>query len=186
MQTKKLRLGCRVLGFLVLLSFIPLVQAQSQPPIIKEDCLAYAYSSIDRHSFLLNNDSIAYGDRIFIKSNCGFDVYIDDELYGSFNTTEKELFIQTDNLNLTIKSGNYSYIANNVIFFKTQFTWSDQYLTYQENLPEMSFIELGVLTFQENVVSVVSIVIVWFLSVNIYWALINHYLDRNLFEEVVE
>ena len=42
------------------------------------------------------------------------------------------------------------------------------------------------LTFQENVVSVGSIVIVWFLSVNIYWALINHYLDRNLFEEVVE
>lgn len=177
------RLG--LLGFVILtLSLLPLVQAQPQP--LEDDCLAYAFTKSDQHSFLLENYSIAYGDQIFIRTNCDqFTVYFDNVFHSNY-TDQKEIMIpySSNSINLTIESGNYSYFAYKVVRFDNEFSWSSEYVQYIENQP--SLIEVGALTFQENVVSVGSIVIVWFLSVNIYWALINHYLDRNLFEEVVE
>ena len=181
------RLCCRVAGLLVVLSLLPLVQAQSQPPI-QEECLAYAFTRSGEHGFLLENNSIAYGNTIFIKSNCQtLNVFMDGEMYSTYtNQSLIQIYFEGVSLNMTLTSGNYTYYAQNVVLFESQFSWSQNYLEYQENLPELTFVELGKMTFQENVVSVASIVIVWFLSVNIYLALINHYLDRNLFEEVVE
>lgn len=172
------------LGLLVLIS-LPLVQAQPQPP---NDCLAYAFTRSDAHSFLLENNSYAYGNQIFIRTDCqDFSVYFDNEFYANYqNQNSASIFIPNGTLNMTIQSGNYTYYAQNIMVFENQFSWTQNYITYQRDLPELTFIELGKITFQENVVSLASILIVWFLSVNIYWALINHYLDRNLFEEVKE
>ena len=182
------RLCCRVAGLLVVLSLLPLVQAQSQPPIQGDECLAYAFTRSGDHGFLLENNSIAYGNTIFIRTNCEqIDVFFDGVRTSTYtNQSMIQIFFEGVSLNMTLQSGNYTYYAQNVVLFESQFTWSQNYLDYTQNLPEMTFIEFGKMTFQENVVSVASIVIVWFLSVNIYWALINHYLDRNLFEEVVE
>ena len=114
-------------------------------------------------------------------------IFMDGEFYSSHsNQSEIQIYFEGFSLNMTIESGNFTYYAQNVVLFESQFAWSQNYLEYQENLPELTFVELGKMVFQENVVAVASIAIVWFLSVNIYWALINHYLDRNLFEEVVE
>ena len=182
------RLCCRFAGLLVVLSLLPLVQAQSQPPIQQDECLAYAFTRSGEHGFLLENNSIAYGNTIFIRSNCEtVNVFIDGQRYSTYtNQSLIQIYFECVSLNMTIQADNFTYYAQNVVLFESQFSWSQNYLEYQEQLPEMTFIELGKMTFQENVVSVASIVIVWFLSVNIYWALINHYLDRNLFEEVVE
>ena len=182
------RLCCRVVGLLVVLSLLPLVQAQSQPPIQQDECLAYAFTRSGQHGFLLENNSIAYGNTVFIRSNCEqLTIFMDGEFYSSHsNQSEIQIYFEGFSLNMTIESGNFTYYAQNVVLFESQFAWSQNYLEYQENLPELTFVELGKMVFQENVVSVASIAIVWFLSVNIYWALINHYLDRNLFEEVVE
>ena len=171
---------------LLVLTLLPLVQAQSQPPI-QEDCLAYAYTQSEGHSFLLQNNSIAYGNQIYVRTNCDeYTVEIDGEFFGNFGSRFNLFEVENGSLNFTITSGNFTYVANNVMVFGNQFTWSENYQTWVDEQPQMSFIELGKMTFQENVVAVASIVIVWFLAVNIYWALINHYLDRNLFEEVVE
>jgi hypothetical protein len=189
LREKQIRLICRVAGLLVVLSLSPLVQAQNQPPIqANEDCLAYAYTRSGQHGFLLENNSIAYGNTVFIRTNCDqLDVYFDGVKQSTYtNQSLIQIYFEGYSLNMTLRSDNYTYYANNVVLFESQFSWSDNYLQYQEQLPQLTFIELGKMTFQENVVSVASIAIVWFLSVNIYWALINHYLDRNLFEEVVE
>lgn len=182
-HTKRLIKG---IFFLLVLSLLPLVQAQDQPPI-QQDCLAYAYTQSEGHSFLLQNNSIAYGNQIYVRTNCDeYTITIDDEFFGNFGSRFNLFEVENGSLNFTITSGNFSYVANNVMVFGNQFTWSQDYQTWVDEQPRMTFIELGALTFQENVVSLASIVVVWFLSVNIYWALINHYLDRNLFEEVVE
>lgn len=181
-------IGC-VVGLLAVASFsLPLVQAQPQPPIQDDDCLAYAYTRTGNHAFLLENNSFAYGSTIFIKNNCEeLNLLLDGEIYSTYkNQSDIQIPVINPIMNITLVSGNYTYYAHNAMLFQDQFTWSDNYIQYRDNQPELTFIEFGVLTFQENVVSVASIVVVWFLSVNIYWSLINHYLDRNLFEEVVE
>ena len=174
--------GLIVFGF----TLLPLVQAQQPPP--SEECLAYAYTRSDGHSFLIENNTIVYGNQILIKTDCKkFDVYFDNEFYASYdNVKDTSIFYDGININMTIKSGNYTMYANNVVIFQNQFTWSNEYVRYNQNLPELTYFELGEIVFKENVVSVSAIIIVWFLSVNIYWVLINHYLDRRLFEEVVE
>lgn len=174
--------GC-LLGCFTL---FPLVQAQQPPP--NDDCLAYAYTRSEGHSFLLENNSIVYGNQILIKTNCrSFDVFFDDEYYATYQgVSSASIFYESNNVNLTIVSGNFTYEAHNVVIFNNQFTWSNEYQKYIETLPEMTFFEMGELVFKENVVAVSSIIVVWFLSINVYWILINHYLDRRLFEEVVE
>jgi hypothetical protein len=182
---KKTRLIKGVL-FLSALTLLPLVQAQDQPPI-QEECLAYAFTQSEGHSFLLHNNSLAYGNQVFIRTNCDqYTVSINGEFFGNFGSRYNFFEVENGTMNLTITSGNYSYVAENVVIFQNQFTWSENYQVWLDDQPQMTFIELGAMVFQENVVSVASIVIVWFLAVNVYWALINHYLDRNLFEEVVE
>ncbi len=184
------KIGCVIglLAVLASLSLIPLVQAQAQPPIRQDECMAYAFTRSGDHGFLLENNSFAYGTTIFIRTNCEeLQLKIDGEKYSTYrNQTEIAFNFESPMINMTLESGNFSYYAENVSIFQDRFTWSDNYIQYMDEKPTMTFIELGALTFQENVVSVASIVMVWFLSVNIYWALINHYLDRNLFEEVVE
>jgi hypothetical protein len=177
-----------VLSVVAFIPLLPLVQAQPQPPIQSDECLAYAFTRSEQHGFILENNSFAYGSTIFIKTNCEvLDVYFDGELTSKYtNQSEIQIMFNEPIINMTLRSENFTYHAQNVVLFQNQFSWSQNYVQYVENQPELTFIEFGKMTFQENVVSVASIVIVWFLSVNIYWALINHYLDRNLFEEVVE
>lgn len=179
---KAVMFGLILFGF----TLLPLVKAQQPPP--SEDCLAYAFTRSDGHAFLLENNSIVYGNQIFIRTDCDqFDVYFDDVFYASYKDVDStSIFPDGIYVNMTIVSGNYTMYANNIIIFQNQFTWSNEFVRYTQNLPEMSYFELGEIVFKENIVSVSAIVIVWFLSVNIYWVLINHYLDRKLFEEVVE
>ncbi len=175
-----------VLGLICVFTLLPQVQALTPPP--EEECLAYAFTRSEGHSFLLENNTVVYGNQILIRSNCQtYNVYFDDVLYATYqNQSEASIFYDNININMTITSGNYSYYAQNVVIFQNQFTWSNEYQRYVQNLPELTYLELGEIVFKENVVAVSSILIVWFLSVNIYWILINHYLDRRLFEEVVE
>ena len=184
------KIGCVIGLFAALasLSLIPLVQAQPQPPLSTDECMAYAFTKSGDHGFLLENNSFAYGTNIFIRTNCEeLQLLIDGQPYSTYrNQTDISFAFESPMINMTLTSGNFSYYAQNVSIFQDRFTWSDNYIQYMDNQPKLTFIEMGKLTFQENVVSVASIVVVWFLSVNIYWALINHYLDRNLFEEVVE
>lgn len=187
---KRKKIGCVVglLAVIASLSLIPLVQAQAQPPLSTNECMAYAYTKSGDHAFLLENNSFAYGTNIFIRTNCEeLQLKIDGTPYSTYrNQTQISFSIESPMINMTLESGNFSYYAENVSLFQDRFTWSDNYIQYLDDQPKLTFIEFGKLTFQENVVSVASIVVVWFLSVNIYWSLINHYLDRNLFEEVVE
>lgn len=187
---KRKKIGCVVglLAVIASLSLIPLVQAQAQPPLSTNECMAYAYTKSGDHAFLLENNSFAYGTNIFIRTNCEeLQLKIDGTPYSTYrNQTQISFSIESPMINMTLESGNFSYYAENVSLFQDRFTWSDNYIQYLDEQPKLTFIEFGKLTFQENVVSVASIVVVWFLSVNIYWSLINHYLDRNLFEEVVE
>lgn len=173
-------------GCLMVFTLLPLVQAQTPPP--SDECLAYAFTRSEGHSFLMENNTIVYGNQILIKTNCEtFNVYFDDIFYATYdNVEEASIFYDGINVNMTITSGNYTYEAQNVVIFQNQFTWSNEYQRYTQNLPSLTYIEMGEIVFKENVVAVSSILIVWFLSVNIYWILINHYLDRRLFEEVVE
>jgi hypothetical protein len=187
-KTKKIGCVVGLLAVIASLSLIPLVQAQAQPPLSTNECMAYAYTKSGDHAFLLENNSFAYGTNIFIRTNCEeLQLKIDGEPYSLYrNQTQISFSIESPMINMTLESGNFSYYAENVSLFQDRFTWSDNYIQYLDDQPKLTFIEFGKLTFQENVVSVASIVVVWFLSVNIYWSLINHYLDRNLFEEVVE
>ena len=53
-------------------------------------------------------------------------------------------------------------------------------------MPETELISIDVSNSRENWASILSIVVVWVLTVYVYWKLIESYVNNNFIEEVVQ
>ena len=170
---------CGKIGLLFTLLLISCTQVATaqEPP-----CLSYSYTKEGDHYFLMSDNSTMYGNTLIIKHNCQ-----DLQLY-----LNGDLVLQTsNNATLQIPAGinNFTFIQDNqtVEFMHVHnieggLTWYDDYIEYLDTKPSISQIESDR---QLNLVAVFTGIIIWALCVQVYWKLINHYVDRNYFEEVI-
>jgi hypothetical protein len=156
--------------------FLPSVSALDPP------CLSYSYTTDSNHYFLLEDNATLYGTTLIIKHNCNdLQVLLNDDLIHQTSTNSTLLIPEGVN-NYTFILDNATFNYNNVNVINADLGWYDDYLTYLDNVPSLSQNDSKR---QTNIVSFFSGVIIWALSVNVYWRLINHYIDRNYFEEVM-
>ena len=144
-------------------------------------CIGYAYTTDDNHYFLLQNNSTMYGTTLIIKHNCdNMKVYLNSDIIHESNTNST-IYIPEGINNYTFILDNQTFQYSNVNVIDLNLGWLDQYQEYLDNQPSISANDSSKLV---NWVAFFTGVIIWALSVNVYWRLINHYVDRNYFEEV--
>lgn len=160
-------------------TFTPVAEA-NQPP----SCLMYAYTEDAQHFFLIQDDSNLYGNNVIVKHNCqNVRVFVDGEFLRS--SSENFSFeLTTGKHDLIFETDNYTLNYSNVNFMPSSFNWLEQYQIIQEELDKNEYTKDEVKTLS-NWVSFGSGIIIFMLSVGIYWRLINHYVDRNHIEEVL-
>lgn len=166
-----------VLLFALLVSTIS-NSASANPP---ENCLFYAYTQDSNHNFLLDDNSTLYGSDLRIIHNCeNLDVYVDGffKIGSGQNMT---LDISQGYHNFTFEFDNMTVEHNDVLFIPSSLSWYEEYTIFQEN---QRGIPLDEVKTQLNYTALITGVLVWALSVGVYWRLINNYVDRNYLEEV--
>lgn len=171
------KLICSLLLICGFLSTLPATSAN--PP----DCLSYAYTSDDNHKFLLESNSNLYNERLYIVHNCDqVSIYVDDMFIQS-STNNFSISIQPGIHNITIDHGNYSIDFDEVNFLESRFNWFDDYTFLIENIEGKEFTNQEVKRLS-NWVAFGTGILIFCLSVGVYWRLINSYVDRNYIEEI--
>jgi hypothetical protein len=184
-KEKQTHMALRVFLFVALLSLLGGVNAQ-EPPVegsSEKECIFYAYTSSMNHYFLLQNNSIVFGDNISIIHNCE---YLQVNQNNLFLARSNNSFLITANpgvSNLTFITPNQT-IDMTIQFFPDRLQWEYEYsrLNFDQ---DTEFISVDVANSKEVVASIASIIIVWVLCVYVYWRLIESYVNKNFIEEVV-
>ena len=172
-------------SLLVLLLSSPTASAQDPPADSSaEGCLFYAYTISERHYFMLEDNASVFGEEVNLVHNCEeITINLNGEFY--LNTQQNATFTIPQGLhNLTVFVENQSIQWNNVAVYHDRLDWEFEWEILNEK-PD-SFIDAATADVQINWAVSFSIVIVWVLSVYVYWSLINSYTQRNFVEEVVQ
>ena len=178
--------GLRLFMFIVLgVLLLPSASSQGPPVEDQEDCLFYAYSSSQNHYFLLQNNSLMYGNNLTFVHNCDFiRIYKNNQFIAESNNSII-MNIDPGMNNITIETHNKSRTYQ-VQIIPDRLQWEYQYneLLYQDEPAE--FIEINLSNSRANYASIFSIIIVWVLTTYVYWRLIESYVNKNFIEEVVK
>ena len=184
-RTRKIRhvwlLG--IYSLLVLLSTLPLVMsAQAQTP--EDDCLHYAYTFDSNHYFLLQDNSVLFGEDLVIKHNCeSLRIYVDDDFVQE-SSNNFSISLTQGYHNITIETPDLQFEYNSIRFIPSTSNWLVDFEQYQFEVGQKEYTQ-GQLQERMNWVALGSGVLVFLLSVGFYWKLINHFVDRNYIEEVI-
>lgn len=171
--------GSSVVKIVVFFTYV--ISCTQVASALEPPCISYSYTKEGDHYFLLQDNSTMFGDTLIIKHNCDdLQLYLNGDLVlqSSNNAT---LQIPTGLNNFTFIQDNQTISYSNVENIAGGLSWYDDYIQYNQNIASISENESNR---QINYVSLFTALIVWALSVNVYWRLINHYVDRNYFEEV--
>lgn len=147
------------------------------------ECLAYAYTSDQNHQFLLASNSNVYNNQLYIIHNCErVSISVDGEFIQS-SDSNFSIQLELGYHNITLNLGNYTENYNDVHVIASTFNWYNDYEMYLESIDNNEYTneEVQIMT---NWVSIGTGLIIFALSVGIYWRLINHYVDRNYVEEI--
>ncbi len=174
----KLMSSLIALGLLLL---IPQAMADEAPP--SQECLAYAYTESESHSFLVRDNSSNFGNVLKVVTDCeSIELWVDGERAVFSNKTAFSYQLEQGLYNLSLVADgfeeNYSYVS----FYPDRLEW--RYDWIQLNGGGIEMIEAGKATIQENWASFLSIIITWFLSTYVYWQFVQTYVQRNFIEEV--
>ena len=179
-----------VLGLFILLS--PTFHtASAEPPVEDKSCLIYAYTGSDLHYFLVQNNSLLFGNNITVEHNCQTaQVFVNGTLAVQTNNSKFVFSLGNANHNLSFVGDN-EFFRNysNVQVLPSRLTWAADYYDWQNSYFDLTFeeyISISTATAKANWASILSIVTVFTLVTMVYWHLINGYVDRNYCEEVVE
>ena len=176
-------LVCVILGIFTTLFLLP--SAYASPP---DSCLAYAYTGEEGYSFLLQSNSTVFGENMVVIHNCDFVEILSDDKFVQGSYTNFTIPMDNGINNYTIKG----YQTDSLVF-------NENYENVESINIEMDFKEFfGVEEFEivdyyrqnelnryANIASIGTALVIWLLCVVFYWRLINHYIDRNYFEEVI-
>jgi hypothetical protein len=166
--------------FLTVVAATMIPTASANPP----DCLSYAYTSDQNHKFLLYSNSNLYNQQLYIIHNCDrVSIYVDDMFIQS-SDSNFSIPLELGYHNITLDVGNYEYNYTQVNVIASTFNWYNQYEDYLLTLENKEYTnqEVQILT---NWVSIGTGLMIFALSIGVYWRLINHYVDRNHVEEII-
>lgn len=184
MRRKKQRMALEVSLLLAVVLLLPTVGAQGPPVDEQKGCIAFAYSKSDVHLFLIGEEKAIFGNNLTIEHNCeSVSIYFDD-LFQARSSSNFTTIIEPGIFDITIETDSFNITYENITVFPDRLTWESEYqmvLDFQE-----PYIAISESDFQINYAVGFSIVIVWVLSVYVYWSLINAYVERNFIEEVVQ
>ena len=149
---------------------------------------AYAFSQSGDHYFLVQNNSSLFGNNITIVHNCEkIIVDLNSSFFAQSNSSKLKISIQPGLYDISLHCDNATFNYSNVLFYPDQLQWVQQF--EQLNYFELPTLDMIILEEAENLAnwgSFWSILIVWLLTTYVYWNLINHYVQRNFIEEVIE
>jgi hypothetical protein len=166
--------------FLTVLFATMMPSVSANPP----ECLGYGYTSDQNHKFLLDDESNLYNNQLYIIHNCDrVSIYV-DEMFIQSSDSNFSIPLELGSHNITIDFGSYQENYTNVNVIGSSFTWFNDYQDYLLTIENNEYTnqEVQVLT---NWVSIGTGLIIFALSVGVYWRLINHYVDRNHVEEII-
>lgn len=175
------------LWFVVLVAVVShlLPTVSGQGPPVEEECLVYAYTSSEKHNFLLAENSSMFGERLMVIHDCEEVSIYADGFFQASSSNNFSLMIEPGLHNLTIESDGFNASYSNVMFYPDRLEWEIDY-NFLINSPQKEVIELELSQTRTNWAVGVGIIIVWVLNVYVYWSLISSYVDRNFIEEVVQ
>jgi hypothetical protein len=112
---------------------------------------------------------------------------LNNEFYAQSNSSKFKVQIDPGIHNISLNCDNVSFNYYDVTFYPDQLQWIQQYNDLNNfKLPTIDMIILEEAESLANWGSFWSILIVWLLTTYVYWNLINHYVQRNFIEEVIE
>jgi len=149
---------------------------------------AYAFSQSGEHYFLVQNNSTLFGNNLTIVHNCEtMIVDLNQTFYAQSNSSKLKISIQPGTYDISLNCDDVFFNYSNVLFYPDQLQWVQQFeLLNSFELPTLDMIILEEAESIANWGSFWSILIVWLLTTYVYWNLINHYVQRNFIEEVIE
>ncbi len=159
------------------------VSAQTPPP----SCLAYAFTYEEelRHLSLIERESVVFGNRITLTTDCGqgVDLIIDD--VSVLWTNRSAVYEVTNGLhNISIQGEGFSAYYQNVTFVQAgQLGLAMGNLPANHN-PDAFMITPADLGGRQMLVALSTGLITWAVVTMGLWHIINSYVDRNYIEEV--
>lgn len=170
---------------------LPLISptTTAEPPISdRKECIAYGYTESNRHYFLINDNSLVFGNNVTFEHNCeSLQVNINDNISALDSTGKFTIRLEVGFQNITITNNeNYTRNYSFVQVLPDRLSWEFEYYEWEgrNDLTLDEFISLTSSEARENWASILSIVVVFSLVTMVYWHLINSYIDRNYCEEV--
>jgi len=172
---------------LVVFSYSPNAAASMTPD--EEGCyfVGYTFDGYNHYSLLKNNSSLV-GEALHIESNCdNIELYSNDKfLLGGMSNFIVNVPLDTYEIKIIAYESNTSkdYVFENLFFYPSA-SWGE-FLEGESNRIENP-ITLSLNDFNNEKVLIVifSSVIIWFISTAIIWRIVNLYVDKFHFEEVV-
>ena len=177
-----------ILAVVILLSVSIIPTAKADPPIQEKSCLSYGYAESGNHLFLIGENKTIFGNNITFVHNCEFLRIIVNGNFTAYSTNSMfSVPIDLGNNQIIIESNESTLIYNNVTVLPDRLTWEFEFYDWQSgyDFTIEEYITVSAATAQKNWAAILSIVVVFSLVTQVYWHLINAYIDKNYFEEVV-
>jgi hypothetical protein len=177
-----------ILAVVILLSVSIIPTAKADPPIQEKSCLSYGYAESGNHLFLIGENKTIFGNNITFVHNCEFLRILVNGNFTAYSTNNMfNVPIDLGNNKIIIESNESRLIYNNVTVLPDRLTWEFEYYDWQSgyDFTIEEYITVSAATAQKNWAAILSIVVVFSLVTQVYWHLINAYIDKNYFEEVV-
>lgn len=172
---------------LVVCSYCPNVSASMTPD--DDGCyfLAYTYDGYNHYSLLKNNSSLI-GNDLRIESNCDNIELYANNMFISGGITNFTINIPLDTQTIKIiawesnTSSEHDYYD---VFVFPAADWNNYLESNFNNFDNPITLSLSDFNTQKIMVVIFSSLIIWFISTAIIWRLVNRYVDKFHFEEVV-
>ena len=177
-----------ILAVVILLSVSIIPTAKADPPIQEKSCLSYGYAESGNHLFLIGENKTIFGNNITFIHNCEFLRILVNDNFTAYSTNSIfNVPIDLGNNKIIIESNESRIIYNNVTVLPDRLSWEFEYYDWQSgyDFTIEEYITVSAATAQKNWAAILSIVVVFSLVTQVYWHLINAYIDKNYFEEVV-
>lgn len=167
-------------GILIILSLIVIV------PTASANCLSYGFfndENINHRSFLMT-EGYHFGNELFVETNCEIEIIVNDIVIETTNSTAV-LRIPNGIHDIQFLGENYSKSYSSVYVQGGTFLESSVFAN--TTLISEQSVQLSLDDFNTGKIFVAlgNSAILFVLITVVYWNLINRYIDRSYFEEVI-
>lgn len=155
-------------------------------PNVKAECISYGFfsdESINHRSFLMT-EGYHFGNELFVESNCRTEIILNGEIQFITNSTAV-IFVPNGIHTVELKSENYTRNYSSVIVQGGSFLGNA--IETNNSIYSGDKLQISADDFNTGKIFVAlgNSAILFVLITVVYWNLINRYIDRSYFEEVI-